>query len=138
MGGEAVCTTNTCTGSTSTTTSTTATTTTTAASSSSCVVSSGPASGQTCVFPFTFNGVTHSSCAAGSTAGSQQAPPGALHRSIVPGSTSMVRASTASVPPPARGSSLSPSTFSPRPTAQSGSVEAADLSRGFDKCHLKY
>merc|ERR1712018_4850 len=36
---------------------------TTASSSSSCVVSSGPASGQTCVFPFTFNGVTHSSCA---------------------------------------------------------------------------
>merc|ERR1712183_308276 len=59
---EAVCTTDTCSGSTSTTTSTT-TTTTTAAPSSSCVVSSGPATGQTCVFPFTYNGVTHSSCA---------------------------------------------------------------------------
>merc|ERR1712232_894120 len=58
--GEAVCTTDTCSGSTTTTTSTTSTTTTT---STTCVVSSGPASGQTCVFPFTFNGVTHSSCA---------------------------------------------------------------------------
>merc|ERR1712073_127810 len=60
-----VCTTNTCTGSstTTTTTTTTSTTTTTVAPSSSCVVSSGPAAGQTCVFPFTFNGVTHNSCA---------------------------------------------------------------------------
>merc|ERR1712165_21878 len=63
--GEAVCTTNTCGGTTSGTTSstTTTTTTTTTAPSSSCVVSSGPATGQTCVFPFTFNGVTHSPCA---------------------------------------------------------------------------
>jgi len=67
--GEAVCTTNTCTGSSTTTTTTTTTstttttTTTTVAPSSSCVVSSGPAAGQTCVFPFTFNGVTHNSCA---------------------------------------------------------------------------
>merc|ERR1719461_393917 len=68
--GQAVCTTNTCTGTTTTTTTTTTTSTTStstttppASPSSSCVVSSGPATGQTCVFPFTFNGVTHNTCA---------------------------------------------------------------------------
>merc|ERR1712079_958932 len=38
-------------------------TTTTTASSGSCTTSSGPASGQACVFPFTFSGVTYNACA---------------------------------------------------------------------------
>merc|ERR1712165_148155 len=46
---EAVCTTDTCSG--STTTTTTSTTTSTTTTSTTTVVSSGPASGQTCVFP---------------------------------------------------------------------------------------
>jgi len=65
--GEAVCTTNPCTGSSTTTTTTTSTTSTTTTASSSgstsCVTSSGPATGQACVFPFTWNGVTHQTCA---------------------------------------------------------------------------
>ena len=70
--GEPVCTNNPCTGSstTSTTTTTTASTTTTTTTtttstsgSTSCVTTSGPAVGQTCVFPFTWNGVTHNTCA---------------------------------------------------------------------------
>jgi len=53
--GEPVCSNNIC--------STTTTTTTTAAPSSGCVTTGGPAAGQACVFPFTWAGVTHSSCA---------------------------------------------------------------------------
>merc|ERR1711862_802111 len=59
--GEPVCTNNPCTG--SSTTSTTTTTTASTSSSTSCVTTSGPAVGQTCVFPFTWNGVTHNTCA---------------------------------------------------------------------------
>merc|ERR1712154_680300 len=45
----------------STSSSTTSTTSTT--SSTACTTTGGPASGQDCVFPFTYNGVTHNSCA---------------------------------------------------------------------------
>ena len=46
------------------TTTTTSTTTTTAAADTkrSCTVSSGPAVGKQCVFPFTFQGTTYTSC----------------------------------------------------------------------------
>merc|ERR1712244_158593 len=54
-----VCTTLTCTTTTTTTTTTTSTTT----ASPSCSVVSGPAAGSTCVFPFSYAGVTHNSCA---------------------------------------------------------------------------
>merc|ERR1712117_58483 len=56
--GQYVCSTLTCSGTASTTT-----TTTTTATPSTCSVSSGPAAGQACVFPFTYGGVTHQSCA---------------------------------------------------------------------------
>merc|ERR1712029_797653 len=59
--GEPVCTNNPCTG--SSTTSTTTTTTASTSGSTSRLTSSGPAVGQTCVFPFTWNGVTHNTCA---------------------------------------------------------------------------
>merc|ERR1712013_424556 len=62
--GQYVCSTLTCSGSTTTTTTTTTTSsTTTTASPSTCTVSSGPAAGQTCVFPFTYGGTTFSGCA---------------------------------------------------------------------------
>merc|ERR550525_911050 len=48
---------------TTTMTSTTTTTTTTTTASTACTTTGGPASGQDCVFPFTYNGVTHNSCA---------------------------------------------------------------------------
>merc|ERR1712107_237885 len=43
--------------------STRTTTTTTTAAPSTCTVSSGPAAGQSCVFPFTYGGTTFSGCA---------------------------------------------------------------------------
>merc|ERR1712007_86777 len=55
--GQYVCSTLTCTGTTTTTT------TTTTAAPSTCSVSSGPAAGQSCVFPFTYGGTTFSGCA---------------------------------------------------------------------------
>merc|ERR1711993_109463 len=58
--GQYVCSTLTCTGTTSTTTTTTTTTT---AAPSTCSVDSGPAAGQSCVFPFTYGGTTFSGCA---------------------------------------------------------------------------
>merc|ERR1711936_563242 len=51
---------------TTTTTSTgssSSTTTSTTSTTAVCSTSSGPASGQECVFPFTYNGVTHNNCA---------------------------------------------------------------------------
>merc|ERR1712154_294074 len=45
------------------TTTTTTTTTSTTTASPSCSVVSGPAAGSTCVFPFSYAGVTHNSCA---------------------------------------------------------------------------
>merc|ERR1711874_305770 len=53
--GQYVCSTLTCTGTTSTTTTT--------AAPSTCSVDSGPAAGQSCVFPFTYGGTTFSGCA---------------------------------------------------------------------------
>merc|ERR1712117_285890 len=62
--GQYVCSTLTCSGTASTTTpTTTTTTTTTTAAPSTCSVSSGPAAGQSCVFPFTYGGTTFSGCA---------------------------------------------------------------------------
>ena len=62
--GEAICSTLVCPGATtSTTTSTTTTTTTTTAPPASCSTVSGPAQGASCIFPFTYGGETHSTCA---------------------------------------------------------------------------
>merc|ERR1711994_723466 len=58
--GQYVCSTLTCTGTTSTTTTTTTTTT---AAPSTCSVDSGPATGQSCVFRFTYCCTTFSGCA---------------------------------------------------------------------------
>merc|ERR1712228_657444 len=46
-----------------TTSTTTASTTTSSSSSGSCVTTGGPATGSTCVFPFTYAGVTYNACA---------------------------------------------------------------------------
>merc|ERR1711936_701742 len=59
--GQQVCTTDTC--SSSFTTTTTTPSTSTVASSSSCLTVSGPDTGSSCFFPFTFNGVTYVTCA---------------------------------------------------------------------------
>merc|ERR1711862_261155 len=70
------------------------TTTTTKASTSgstSCLTSSGPAVGQTCVFPFTWNGVTHNTCADWIYGGQPAVPDGVPPRLTVQATMSMVR-----------------------------------------------
>merc|ERR1711936_655353 len=83
--GQQVCTTDSCSSSFTTTTTTPPTTTTTTTSttttttpststvaSSSCLTVSGPDTGSSCVFPFTFNGVTYVTCADWIYGGSNQ------------------------------------------------------------------
>merc|ERR1739845_78607 len=72
--GQQVCSTDSCTTTTtpSTTSSSTTTVSSSTAASSSCLTVSGPDTGTSCQFPFTFNGVTYVTCAEWVYGGSNQ------------------------------------------------------------------